>query len=337
MELTFNMARHLLVMTLTLIALVSTGLNAGQVSIIAHRGASGYLPEHTLPALVLAYSQGADYIEQDLVATKDRKLVVLHDIHLETVTDVEQRFPERKRSDGRYYALDFTLQELQQLSVHERTDQKGNQVFNNRFQSNQPFQISTFEQHIETIAELNRQFSKHVGIYPEVKSPAWHRSQGIDISRLALETLRQYELDRPDSQVYLQCFDASELKRIRVELGAKLKLVQLIGENDWQESDTDYNALRTSAGLAEIATYAQGIGPWLPHVIDPKNMTPTELTRQAHQVGLIVHPYTFRMEQLPPNVSANQVLTMLFEVAKVDGIFTDFTDVVIKHRQSGQP
>ncbi|MEP2651240.1 MAG: glycerophosphodiester phosphodiesterase family protein, partial [Paraglaciecola sp.] len=122
--------------------------------VIAHRGASGYLPEHTLESVTLAYAQGAHYIEQDLVATKDAKLIVLHDIHLETVTDVQKKFPNRKRQDGRFYALDFTLAELKTLIVHERRDEKGDLVFKDRYQGVANFQIATFEEQIELIQQL---------------------------------------------------------------------------------------------------------------------------------------------------------------------------------------
>ena len=116
---------------------------AAKPLVIAHRGAPGYLPEHTLESVTLAYAQGADFIEQDLVVTKDSKIIVLHDIHLETVTNVEHIFPSRKRQDGRYYALDFTLAELKTLHVHERQDSQGKQVFPHRYQGTGVFSIAT--------------------------------------------------------------------------------------------------------------------------------------------------------------------------------------------------
>lgn len=305
-------------------------------TVIAHRGASGYLPEHTLEAVILAYAQGADYIEQDLVLTKDLQLVVLHDIHLETVTDVEQVFPTRKREDGRYYALDFTLAELKTLRVHERTDEQGKQVFSQRFDGQSDFRIATFEQEIELIAQLNRQFKRNVGLYPEIKSPAWHKSQGVDISQLVLNTLRKHNLDNLDSQVYVQCFDFAEVQRLRNDLGAKVKLVQLLAENSWNESASDYDFLRTPQGLKEIAKVAQGIGPWLPHLMNIETMQPTSLMHDAHAQNLLVHPYTFRKEQLPANLTAEQTLAVLFDTLQVDGIFTDFTDTVVNYLHNKQ-
>ena len=299
--------------------------------VIAHRGASGYLPEHTLESVALAYAQGADFIEQDLVVTKDSKIVVLHDIHLETVTNVEQVFPSRNRQDGRYYALDFTLAELKTLNVHERQNRQGTQVFPNRYQGKGTFHIATFEEQIELIQQLNRQLNKTTGFYSEIKSPAWHRKQGVNISQLVMAVLRKHKLDDANKAIYVQCFDFAETQRLRNDLKVKVKLVQLIGENDWQESPTDFDFLKTPLGLEAIAKVAQGIGPWIPQLIDLKKMLPTPFVKQAHIAGLKVHPYTFRKDALPDNTEQEQILNVLFEELKVDGVFTDFTDTVVNH------
>jgi glycerophosphoryl diester phosphodiesterase len=304
---------------------------AAKPFVIAHRGAPGYLPEHTLESVTLAFAQDADFIEQDLVVTKDLQIIVLHDIHLETVTNVEQVFPTRKRQDGRYYALDFTLTELKTLKVHERQDTKGKQVFANRYQGKGIFHIATFEEQIELIQQLNRQFDKTTGFYPEIKSPAWHREQGVDISQLVLAVLRKYGLDDANKAIYLQCFDFSETQRLRNDLDVKAKLIQLIGQNDWLESPTNYDFLKTPAGLAAIAKVAQGIGPWIPQLVDFKTMQPTGFVKQAHIAGLQVHPYTFRKDALPENVNQEQVLKMLFDELKVDALFTDFTDTAVNY------
>lgn len=297
--------------------------------VIAHRGASGYLPEHTLEAVTLAYAQGADYIEQDLVLSKDLVPVVLHDIHLDTVTDVASKYPKRHRDDGRYYALDFTLRELKTLDVHERTELDGKQVFANRYQGKAAFKIVTLAEELELIAQLNRQTQRHVGYYPEIKSPAWHQQEGVDISKIVLTMLREYGLDDANKAIYVQCFDFAEIKRLRTDLGAKVKLIQLIGDNSWGESDTDYDALQTPQMLAEVAKYAQGIGPSLSQVFDLTAGQPTELVKNAHIVGLQVHPYTFRQDALPPGISPEQILSVLFNQVKVDGLFSDFTDTVV--------
>jgi glycerophosphoryl diester phosphodiesterase len=304
---------------------------AAKPLVIAHRGAPGYLPEHTLESVTLAYAQGADFIEQDLVVTKDSKLVVLHDIYLETVTNVEQIFPNRKRQDGRYYVLDFTLAELKTLNVHERQNAQGKQVFPSRYQGKGSFQIATFEEQIELIQQLNRQLDRTTGFYSEIKSPAWHIEQGVDISQLVITVLREYNLDDPDKAIYVQCFDFAETQRLRNDLKVKAKLVQLIGENDWQESPTDFDFLKTPLGFEAIAKVAQGIGPWIPQLIDLKTMLPTAFVKQAHIAGLQVHPYTFRKDALPNNTEQEQILNVLFKELKVDGVFTDFTDTVVNH------
>jgi glycerophosphoryl diester phosphodiesterase len=299
--------------------------------VIAHRGASGYLPEHTLEAVTLAHMQGADFIEQDIVLSKDLVPVVLHDIHLETVSDVEQKFPARKREDGRYYAFDFSLAELKTLRVHERESEPGKRVFSGRYQGKAHFTIATFEEEIELITELNRQFGKNIGFYPEIKSPAWHRKEGADISKIVLAMLRKHQLDDPQKAIYVQCFDFAETQRLRNELGAKVKLVQLIGENNWGESDTDYVALRTPEMLAEVAKVAQGIGPWIPHLVDLTTQQQTLLAQHAKQAGLSIHPFTFRKDDLPVGVTVKQALDTLFKDIKVDGVFSDFPDVVIDY------
>ena len=314
-----------------LMCMLTSHLVCATPHVIAHRGAPGYLPEHTLESATLAYAQGADFIEQDLVLSKDHKLVVLHDIHLETVTNVEQVFPSRKRTDGRYYALDFTLAELKTLKVHERQDSAGQQVFKHRYQGTASFSIATFEEHIELINQLNRQFSKNIGLYPEIKSPAWHKAQGADISKIVLATLRKYQLDDARKAIYVQCFDFAETQRLRKELGAKVKLVQLIAENEWQEAPTDFNILKTEEGVKQISKVAQGIGPWLPHVINTSTTLPTGYVKLAHQHGLTVHPYTFRQDNLPKGISSQQLLALLFDEIKVDGIFTDFPDTIVDY------
>lgn len=301
---------------------------AAEFDVIAHRGASGYLPEHTLEAASLAHAQGPAFIEQDVVLTKDGIPVVLHDIHLETVTNVESVFPGRAREDKRYYAIDFTLDELKQLLVHERANADGTQVFPNRYQGTASFNIATLEEHIELISQLNRITGKDIGFYPEVKSPAWHRSEGQDISVIVLETLRKYGLDDAHANIYVQCFDHDELKRIRNDLGAKLKLVQLMGENDWGESPTDYDWLRTSEGLTSIKDVAQGIGPWFPQLVDMQAFAKGKLEPQpwylnAKQMGLAVHPYTFRIDALPQGMESIQLLDVLVKHLKVEGLFTD--------------
>src|SRR5688500_11476691 len=153
--------------------------------VIAHRGASGYLPEHTIAAKAYAHALGADFIEQDFVLSKDAVPIVLHDIYVDPVTDVASRFPNRKRADCRYYALDSTDAELKQLRVTERFNAKtGKRVFPQRCPAHQSsFELSTFEEELQLIQGLNRSTGRVAGIYPEIKQPKWHRAHGHDISR----------------------------------------------------------------------------------------------------------------------------------------------------------
>jgi glycerophosphoryl diester phosphodiesterase len=298
--------------------------------VIAHRGASGYLPEHTLPAIAMAHAQAADYLEQDVVLSKDNVPVVLHDIHIDTVTDVARRFPDRKRADGRFYALDFTVAELKQLNASERFDPRtGAAVFPKRFPVGKgSFQIPTLEEELQLIQGLNASTGREAGVYPEIKEPAWHRAQGRDISPVVLDLLARYGYKTKTDKVYVQCFDAAEVKRIRTELGYKGRLVQLI-EGSRPLLD-EHAALRTPAGLAELAKVADGIGPALPDVITRKDdgtLAPTALVRDAHAAGLVVHPYTFRADALPPGVASLEDLLRLALVdIGVDGLFTDHPD-----------
>src|SRR5262249_9286805 len=149
---------------------------------------------HTLEAKALAHGLGADFIEQDLVLSKDDVPVVLHDVHIDTVTDVATRFPDRKRADGRFYALDFSLAELKQLRVTERFNVRtGQPVFPQRFPAGKArFEIATLEDELQLLQGLNRSTGRVAGIYPELKAPKWHRDQGHDISRIVLPILARY-------------------------------------------------------------------------------------------------------------------------------------------------
>jgi glycerophosphoryl diester phosphodiesterase len=305
--------------------------------IIAHRGASGYLPEHTLPAKALAHGQGADFLEQDLVLTKDDVPIVLHDIHLDTVTNVARLFPGRARGDGRYYALDFTLAEIRQLAVSERFEPKtGKAVYPGRFPAHQGrFEIPTFDEELEFIAGLNKSTGRVAGIYPEIKQPAFHRAAGKDISPIMLGVLsRRGYLDR-DAPCYLQCFDAGELRRISNELGCQLKLIQLLDKEPWLPPDGTPAVLQ--AQLQEIARYAQGIGPNLATVFPPgADSSRSLLVEAAHAAGLAVHPWTYRADALPKNFATFADLHAATRQAGIDGLFSDFPDQSRRLLESAQ-
>lgn len=306
--------------------------------VIAHRGASGYLPEHTLASKTLAHEMGADFIEQDLVATRDDQLLVLHDIYLDRVTDVADRFPGRQRADGRFYARDLDLDEIRSLNAWERMNPDGTAVYPGRYPAQSgEFRLHTFDEEIRLIHELNARSGRTAGIYPEIKRPAWHRLEGIDIAPRLLRALDDSGYRGPDDPVFVQCFDGAELRRLRHELGCPLRLVQLIGENAWRECDTDYEAMRKPGGLAELAETVDAIGPWLPQLyrIDPAADAPvgTGLADMAHREGLLIHPYTFRADELPPGFASFAELVRYFvRELRVDGLFTDFPDLALELR-----
>jgi glycerophosphoryl diester phosphodiesterase len=305
-------------------------------TVIAHRGASGYLPEHTLEAAAMAHAMGVDYIEQDVVLTRDDALVVMHDLYLDAVTDVAHRFPGRQRADGRHYAIDFTLEEIRSLRVNERREASGRPAFPERFPvSSGIFRIPTLAEEIELIQGLNRSTGRNVGLYVEPKSPAWHREEGKDMMAAVLDLLARFGLTGAGHKVLLQSFDPTALRYAREELRSELRMVQLIGENSWRESAADFDYLRSPEGLAEIAGYAQGIGPWLPQVVDikrNKDIDISPLVTQAHALGLFVHAYTLRADQLPSSVdSIAEAVRILVEETGLDGVFTDHPDQVIQH------
>lgn len=310
--------------------------------VIAHRGASGYLPEHTLEAAAMAHALGADYIEQDAVLTRDGQLIVLHDLFLDAVTDVAERFPGRQREDGRHYALDFTLEEIRALRVGERLRDDGAARFPRRFPGGERlFRVPTLEEEIRLIDGLNRSTGRQVGLYIEPKAPAWHREHGHDVVAAVIHLLARHGLERRDDPVFLQSFDFDELRRAREELGTDLKLVQLIGENDWGEGPSDFDYLRSEAGLRKIAEFAQGIGPWLPHVVEVDaagRYRVTELPGMAHGLGLLVHAYTLRADELPHRAGGMAgAVRLLREDARLDGVFTDQPDRVLRHLPAPRP
>jgi len=308
--------------------------------VIAHRGASGYLPEHTLAAKAMAYAQGADYIEQDLVMTSDDRLVVLHDRYLDTVTNVAQQFPGRGRDDGRYYVIDFTLEEIQKLSVSERFESKnGNEaaVFADRFPLwKSSFRVNTLEEEIELVQGLNKATGRSVGIYPEIKRPAFHLEEGKDISAATLAVLKRYGYAAMSDAVFLQCFDAAELQRIDAtlmpQMDMHIPLVQLM------DTSAQYDWMLRADGMQRVAAYAEGIGPSVRLLIAPDSVPGdikfTALVENAHAAGLAVHPYTFRRErdQMPPfSKDYNDFLRLFVEEAGVDGVFTDFPDLTVEY------
>lgn len=315
-----------------------------QPLVIGHRGASGYRPEHTLAAYALAVDMGADFIEPDLVATKDGRLVARHEPEIGATTDVAAKFPDRKRKtsiDGQdvegWFTTDFTLAELKTLRA----------VMPQPFRSNAwngVFEIPTLEEVIELAQRKSRETGRMIGIYPETKHPTWHDQEGRSLEEPLLAALAAAKLTERDSPVFIQSFEVANL----VELAGKTKvrLVQLFDEFDVRPFDfvvkndpRTYRDLMAPAELAKIAAYAAGIGPWKRTIVEEnadKTLKPANsLIEDAHKAGLLVHAYTFRDEPryLAPEYKLDPVAEYRqFFALGLDGVFTDFPDTAVRAR-----
>ncbi len=308
-------------------AATETG-DSGKV-VIAHRGAPGYLPEHTLESYAMAYGQGADYLEPDLMLTKDGAPIALHDRTLEATTNVADVFPDRARDNGRYYAIDFTLEEIKQLAVRERVDpETGELVYPARFPNEHEelvFRIATLAELIEMVQGMNHATGREVGIYPEIKASGWHADQGYDFEDILLEVLAAYGYESKTDPVIVQSFEEESLIRLR-ERGCELRLVQLIG------GGPRFNPMVTPEGLDEIAEYADGVGPSISRIIgdDGEVVDDNALITGAHERGLVVHPWTVRTDRLPAYVdNAEELLERLYFELGADGLFVDQPDVAV--------
>ena len=309
----------------------------GQAIIIAHRGASGERPEHTIASYTRAIEQGADYIEPDLVLTKDGVLVARHENEISETTDVADRpeFADRKTSkaiDGEkmtgWFTEDFTLDELKTLRARERLPQlrKDNMAFDGQFE------IPTFEE-ILTLAKAH-----NVGVYPETKHPSYFASIGLPHEAPLLAMLTRFGHVTKDAPIFIQSFEVENLKALRPK--TKLRLIQLMDDtgSPADRSDLTYPKMATAEGLKIVATYADGVGPNKAMVI-PRTMignlgTPTTLVADAHKVGLAVHPWTFRRENYflplaqksgvdPRGIGDVQAEMKAFLATGIDGIFSD--------------
>ena len=238
--------------------------------------------------------------------------------------------------------MDFTLAEIKTLNAHERTDdKKGNKVavFEKRFPLGLgQFQIPTLGELADLVRGLNISRQKTVGLYIEIKNPTFHLAEGKDITKKLTEFLTAKGMPSDDLPVIIQCFDSRALRRLRDEFKLTMPMVQLIAENSWKESDLDYTKMQTPAGLKEIATYADGIGPYLNQLvsIDPKTskISVNDLVKEAHKNKLVVHPYTIRKDDLPKVIkSIDDLHALLFQTIGVDGVFTDFSDLTRKYLQ----
>ncbi len=302
--------------------------------VIAHRGASGYLPEHSFAAKALAYGQGADYLEQDVIATRDGELIIFHDLTLDAVTNVAEIFPGRTRSDGHYYCLDFDLAELRSLSMHERLTAEGDAL---RYPGRFPrealgFPMQTLAEELAFTRGLNQSTGGNVGVYVEIKDPVWYLEQGVDFSAAVIQTLAEYGYLEPGQQVFLQCYDPATLRKVAADPRCTgLPLIQLIGRRQADLLDE----------LDEVARYASGIGPsidlFAPDFVAGKASAGRDLAHAAHAAGLAVHPYTFRADAMPEGCENFASLLKLFvDELGVDGLFTDFPDRVAQYLAKAQ-
>ncbi|WP_373941288.1 glycerophosphodiester phosphodiesterase family protein [Polaribacter sejongensis] len=198
---------------------------------------------------------------------------------------------------------------------------QGEQFYPNRYPKGKGnFKLHSFEEEIELIQGLNKATGKNIGIYPEIKDPAFHQKEGRKITEIVLEILADYGYKTKKDNCILQCFDTTELERIRVSLKSDLFLVQLIEFEDETKQ------------LAHFATYADGIGPWYKQILDKKvgeKWQFTTLVSDAHKLGLKVHPYTFRADSLDEFTTFDQMMETLLIEANIDGAFTDFPDLVV--------
>ncbi len=319
--------------------------------VIAHRGASGYRPEHTLEAYLLAIDMGADYIEPDLVATRDGYLVARHEPDISQTTDVASRpeFAARKRTvviDGiettGWFTVDFTLVELRSLrAVQPRPDRS--KEFDGQFL------IPTFEEVIELAQRESKARGRTIGIYPETKHPSWHCSLGLSLEEPLLRALDKAGWNREDAPVFIQSFESGNLQWLRKR--TRVKLIQLVGgvgsnadgsvilQPAFEQPGcgtypvgrlpTDYSS---AAAFESIADYADGIGPWKRFLIGEKDnrvSRQTHFVELAHAAGLLVHPWTFRNEAM--HLLADYQGDPLAEYRDfialgVDGLFSDFPD-----------
>jgi glycerophosphoryl diester phosphodiesterase len=326
--------------------------------LIGHRGASGYVPEHTLVSYFIAIQQGADYAEPDLVMTKDGVLVARHENEIGGTTDVAEhaKFARRrtvKRIDGveleGWFTEDFTLAELKRLRARERIPdiRPANTSFDGQFE------IPTFDEVLALLRSVDAQRAvaarrmgrpkpAPIGVYPETKHPTYFDEQGLRMDRPLLQVLSRHGYEGRNAPVFIQSFEVGNLQRLRRK--TRLPMVQLIEASgapyDFVASGDSrtYADLITPAGLAEIATYANAIGPSkaliIPRKEDGTLASPTTLVEDSHEAGLGVHPWTFRAENhfLPTNLrsSADPVQhgdfaaeLRAFLATGIDGFFTD--------------
>lgn len=362
--------------------LPSQTLDGHKPLVIAHRGASGYLPEHTLEAYQRAIDLGADAIEPDLISTKDGVLIASHYPNLAINTDIASRpeFASRKREnwpiDGEkqsgWFAHDFTLAELKTLGV-VTLDPERPQQYNGKFK------IVTLQEVIDLAKAESKRLGRSIAVYPETKNPTYHRSLGLPLEDKLISAIHSAGWNSKTAPIFVQSFEPSSLKEMRAK-GLKVRMVQLIGAYDydfktgnlsyvppyhrpydWEKSGDQrlFKDMVTPAGLAEIKSYADGVGPWKPYIVpvkgqlddagnlkdingdgktdlrDASTQYPTSLINDAHKLGLFVHAFTFRNENrflAHTYLGDPHAEYLQFFRLGVDGVFSEFPDTAIAAR-----
>ncbi len=322
------------------------------VIVIAHRGASGERPEHTLLAYQLAIEQGADFIEPDLVPTKDGALVARHENEISGTTDIaaHPEFADRKTTktiDGEkvtgWFTEDFTLAELKTLRARERLPQlrPGNTRCDGQAE------IPTLEEVIALAQRASKRTGRTIGIYPETKHPSYFASIGLPIEERLVATLRKAGWDRADAPVFIQSFEVANLRKLKGM--TRVPLIQLMAAKGGPADGAapSYAAMTTPEGLKTIAQYARGIGPEKAMIL-PASGTPTSLIADAHGAGLAVHPWTFRAENffLSPSYrrgakpaehgQLSEEIRYFIDLG-VNGVFSDFPYIAVSARAPASP
>lgn len=328
-------------------ALAKESVISSKPIIIAHRGSSGERPEHTLAAYQLAIEQGADFIEPDLVMTKDGQLVARHENDITGTTDVSRRkeFADRKRTktiDGvsytGWFTEDFTLAELKTLRAKERLPllRRGNTKFDGQFE------VPTLREIIALAKAASAKAGRTIGIYPETKHPSYFASIGLPMEALLVAELKAAGWDRADAPVFIQSFEVNNLKALK-QL-TQVKQIQLMAAEGGpaDAAQPSYKAMATPDGLKAIAAYASGVGPQKDMVVAGDGTVST-LVADAHAAGLKVHPWTFRAENyfLPSGLRKGinpaghgdiGAEIARFLAAGVDGLFTDYPYLGVQAR-----
>jgi glycerophosphoryl diester phosphodiesterase len=326
-------------------------LDGKQPLVIAHRGASGYRPEHTIASYTLAIEMGADYIEPDLVATRDGHLIARHEPLLDDTTDVKSRpqfAPRRstKMLDGKsvtgFFASDFTLAEIKQLRAMQSNPARSKE-YDGRFE------IPTFEEILDLAERESAKRGRTIGIYPETKHPSFHLALNLPLEERLLAALQRRKLDRPDGPVFIQSFESANLQYLHTK--TKLPLVQLLDDGALQYDSAgrrvvgvkipqydDKRGATPPQSLEDVAKYANAIGPWKRQImrdVGAPQLLQTTVIEQAHAAGLRVHTYTFRTEPAtlaPEYRNDPQLEYRQFYALGIDGVFSDFPDAALQAR-----